>query len=69
MKECYRVEGVNHLENCKHIVSAYLESLQVRARPAPPRARPDPAIGALTPDAAARAANPRRHGQTVKHFG
>ena len=31
MKECYRVEGVNHLENCKHIVSAYLESLQVRA--------------------------------------
>ena len=27
MKRCYIQEGVNHLENCKEVVAAYLESL------------------------------------------
>ncbi|KAF9592597.1 hypothetical protein IFM89_016207 [Coptis chinensis] len=26
VKWCYRVEGVNHLQKCKHLVSQYLES-------------------------------------------
>ena len=26
--ECYRIEGVNHLENCKATVGKYLESIK-----------------------------------------
>ena len=29
MKECYRVHGVNHLEECKGVVKDYLEALKV----------------------------------------
>ncbi|MCL7039486.1 hypothetical protein MKW94_005441 [Papaver nudicaule] len=26
LKWCYRVEGINHLQKCKHLVNQYLES-------------------------------------------
>lgn len=28
LKKCYRSEGVNHYENCKHLVELYMTSLR-----------------------------------------
>lgn len=28
LEKCYRVEGVNHLENCRHLADRYVEMLK-----------------------------------------
>ena len=28
LQKCYRIEGVNHLENCKHLADRYAEMLK-----------------------------------------